>query len=359
MLGPAEVLLPATAPYPAVPDREPGVTGRTDAAPLIVDGRVRVYAAKRSVRADAPADASPSTPPGWSFRRWPQQVSGVVAVGTTVISRWSDGALVALDAGTGKIVWRAEGPPAPGYSGWRTGARTVWRPTDLHLAGGGVVAVGGRRLEVYDGSTGARRLSFPLPANCVGGFTTAAGFYACATGVFNLATGRPVPGFPSAPYQPLGCLIATSACAGLRDGSNQGWFIDGPVARRVTDLDRPGSSTAAGLVFYPQNGRLQVAEPNGTLLRSYDDEPRLLGADGSRVLLLTAKRQVRDVDPRTGAEFGDFAMQLPNEKRNFDPGFVQVAGGYLAIERLKRSRPGGPDTDGYYFSNSPVVIAKV
>ena len=57
VLGPAEVLDPASTPYPAVADRSPGVLGRTNMAPLIVDGRIRVYASKRQVRADGPADA--------------------------------------------------------------------------------------------------------------------------------------------------------------------------------------------------------------------------------------------------------------------------------------------------------------
>jgi putative pyrroloquinoline-quinone binding quinoprotein len=358
VLGPAEVLFPSTAPYPALVDRAPGVTGRTNAAPLIVDGRVRVYAAKRSIRADSPVDSETLSTPDWSFRRWPQQVSGVVAVGRTVISRWSDGELVALDGGTGKIAWRVDGPPAPGYSGWRTGARTVWRPTDLHLFRDAVVVVGGGRLVTYDAGTGARRLEISLPSGCAKGFTTASGFYACPTGVFNLTTGQPVPGFPKAPSQPLGCQIATSACVGLRDAAGQGWFVDKPVARRVADLDRPGSNTAAGLVFYPEDGMLRVAEPDGKLLRTYGDRVRLLGADGSRVLLLSPRRQVRDVDPRTDAEFGDFEMRLINEPLNFDAGLVQVTGGHLVIERLSHRRKAGPEKDGYYFSMNPVIIAK-
>src|SRR4051794_21040584 len=96
VLKPAEVLSPVAAALPAAADRSPQVTGRTNQAPLIVDGLIRVYANPRQVRADAPVDAKSVNTALWSFRRWPVQLSGVVAVGDTVISRWADGELVAL-----------------------------------------------------------------------------------------------------------------------------------------------------------------------------------------------------------------------------------------------------------------------
>ena len=267
----------------------------------------------------------------------------MAAAGQTVISRWSDGALVAIDAATGRVAWRAEGPPAPGYSGHRTGAGTVWRPPGMHVAAGAVVVTGGSRLAAYEVSTGARRWSTTVPAGCTDGFTSAAGQYACATGAWNVATGRPDPEFPAGPYQPLGCAVAVSACTGLRDGAGHGWFVDGPVPRRVPDLDRPTGEIAAGLVFYREADRLWAAEPDGRRLRSYSGRLRVLGADGTHVLLLTPGRYLHEVDPRSGARLADFPLRTTKERAlSWDPGQVQIVDGYLAVERLRRTTQPDP-----------------
>jgi outer membrane protein assembly factor BamB len=156
VLAPAEVLAPVAGPLPSPSTRTPGVTGKTAMAPLIVDGMIRVFASKRQVRADAPVDGKTTYTARWSFRRWPQQVSGVVATGQTVITRWSDGELVAIDALTGKIAWRTSGPPTPGYDGHRTGAATVWAPVGLKATPTSVTVGEGSGLIAYAVSTGAR-----------------------------------------------------------------------------------------------------------------------------------------------------------------------------------------------------------
>ncbi|ROT28072.1 PQQ-binding-like beta-propeller repeat protein [Micromonospora sp. HM5-17] len=153
VLAPAEVVIPARVGLPVVPDPAPGVIGTLNAAPLIVDGRLRVYATTRTVWADHPIDARTRRTPYWSYRRWPAQLAGVVAAGTTVVTRWSDGELVALDARTGQPRWRAVGPrPGHGYVGRRTGAATVYAPTGLFTA----VAADGTRVLVIAGSTERR-----------------------------------------------------------------------------------------------------------------------------------------------------------------------------------------------------------
>ncbi|GAB2582802.1 hypothetical protein Aab01nite_60440 [Paractinoplanes abujensis] len=158
VLAPAEVMSAAAVPFPAPSVSAAQVTGRTNMAPLIVDESIRVYAGKRQVRADGPVDAKSVNTARWSLRRWPAQVSGVVAAGPTVISRWSDGELIAVDGRTGKEVWRvATGLPTPGYEGHRTGASTVWAPVGLRVTGTAVVVDGG---VAYDVGTGSRR---PVP----------------------------------------------------------------------------------------------------------------------------------------------------------------------------------------------------
>ena len=361
VLGPAEVVAPAATPYPAPGHQAAGVTGHTSVAPLIVDGRIRVYAAKRQVRADGPANGEVVYTPRWSFRRWPAQLSGVVAVGRQVISRWSDGELVAIDGASGEIVWRASGPSAPGYRGQRTGSATVWQPPGLHVSGGLVVVSGGGNLAGYDSSTGARRWALTVPSGCTDGFTTAGGQYVCPTGAYDVATGSVVASFPAGPYTAVGCEVAASACAGLRDGAGHGWFTSGTVARRVEVLDRPGSTIAAGLVLYRDDGLLRAASPDGTVLRSYRGDEWVLGGSGDKILLCTPGHYLHVVNPRSAlGTIADFALRTYDEGRlDWDPGRWQIVGRYLAIERLATDRPVRPDQPGYFFSIDPVLIAAV
>jgi outer membrane protein assembly factor BamB len=336
VLGPAEVLDPATTPYPAIADRSPGVIGRTNVAPLIVDGRIRVYASKRQVRADAPADAKTVMTARWSFRRWPEQLAGVVASGTTVVSRWSDGELVAIDGRTGLIRWRTPGPAAGGFEGHRTGASTVWAPPGLHVGADVVVAAG----TAYDLDSGTRRWSV---AGCADGFTTAGGQYVCPAGVVDLTTGAAAPAWPAGPLTPLGCETASSNCAAVRDRTGQGWRTDTATPRRSPGLDPSGSIAAltpAGPVELPgYPGSQYLGESNGNLV------------------LLRPDRHLIEVDPRTGAQLADFPLAVGTERLTWNPGRWQVTDGYVAIERLAVDGPADPDEPGYYFATETVILA--
>ncbi len=361
VLAPAEVLATAALPPFDISDLSviPGVTGRAGGAPLVVDGRLRVWAAKRQVRADAPVSAPSMLTPSWSYRRWPSQLSGVVAVGSTVISRWSDGELVAIDGATGKIAWRASGPPAPGFEGHRTGAATVWAPPGMHVAGGSVVVIQGQKLAAYAGSTGTRLWSTTVPAGCTDGFTTAGGLYVCSAGAYDTATGLAVASFPAGPFTPVGCAVAASSCTGLRDGDGRGWMVDRAVPRRVPVLDRVGSTVVAGLVIYPSGGIRAVA-PDGAELWSYPAAAQVLGASDSSVVLLTPGRHLVVVDARSGVVRADFVLLYGAEKDlGWELGRWQIGDGYVAVERLAEDHPSDPDTPGYYYTEQPVIIAAV
>jgi outer membrane protein assembly factor BamB len=354
VLAPAEVLSPSASPSSGIPVLSPGVTGRAGVAPLIVDGRLRVYAAKRQVRADMPVSASSVLTPNWSYRRWPEQLSGVVAIGRTVVSRWSDGDLVAIDGMTGKIVWRASGPPAPGFGGHRTGSATVWAPPGLHVAAGSVVVIAGQQLIAYAGSTGKRLRTTSLPPGCTDGFTTTGGLFVCSSGAYDPATGLAVGSFPTGPFTPVGCDVAASMCPALRDGAGHGWMLDRPVPRRLTQLDRAGSTVAAGLVIYPYDGTLRAVAPAGTDLWTYPSSAQVLGATATSIVLLTPERHLVVVDARIGAPRANFMLLYPGETDlPWSPGRWQVGDGYVAIERLEKNHPSDPDTE------QPVIIAAV
>ncbi|MET0414786.1 MAG: PQQ-binding-like beta-propeller repeat protein [Actinoplanes sp.] len=322
VLAPAEVLSAATTPYPAAVDRAPGVVGRTNMAPLIVDGRIRVYAAKRQVRADGPADAKTVMTARWSFRRWPEQLAGVAASGRTVVSRWSDGELVAIDGRTGEIAWRADGPEARGFDGHRTGAGTVWAPPGLRVAPGVVVVSGGGDLVAYELTTGVRRWRISA---CADGFTTGGGHYVCPTGAVDLATGAPVGSWPAGPYTPLDCATGLSTCAAMLDGAGQHWSIEAAAPRRSAAPDYP--------------------------------DAQVLGRSNGNVVLLRPDRHLVEVDPRTGATLAEFPLAVGTERLTWKPGRWQVTDGFVAIERLAPDGPADPETVGHYFTTETVILA--
>jgi putative pyrroloquinoline-quinone binding quinoprotein len=361
VLAPAELLSTATSPYPAAVITEPAVTGRSNVAPLIVDERIRVYAAKRQIRADAPVGAGSVNTPRWSFRRWPQQLSGVVAIGDRVISRWSDGQLIAIDGRTGEIAWRVDGPPAPAYAGHRTGASTVWAPPGLHTAAGAVLITQGQRLSAYDVGTGTRRWQAALPAGCRDGFTTAGGQFGCATGAYRLATGAPADGWPAGPYTPVGCDVAASHCAGLRDGAGHGWLTAGDRPSRAPALDDPESTIAAGLVVTMTATAIVAAGPAGAPRWTSDwtGGGQILGATTDVVLLLTPGRDLWLLDTRTGARRTSLTLRVGTESLSWKPGLYQVTDHHVAIERLHPGGPADPDKPDHYFTVDTDILAAV
>ncbi len=192
VLAPAEVETVAREPYPTAPAPTAGVIGRLPVAPLVVDGRLRVYAGARQVYADQPATGRHRVTPFWSYRRWPATLTGVLAQDTTVVSRWSDGTLVALDARTGRVAWRADGPepgPVPkprrtyaSRSGTRPGctsrgpptAGPCWsRPVPARSAGTTSPTAAGSGAPTWRGTAGPTWA--PPPAASWSGWTAARG----------------------------------------------------------------------------------------------------------------------------------------------------------------------------------------
>ncbi|SDT75536.1 outer membrane protein assembly factor BamB family protein [Actinoplanes derwentensis] len=366
VLAPTELSATAVEPYPSAPAPAQGVTSRLNVAPLIVDGRVRVYAAKNQVRADGPVTAEQVYTALWSFRRWPEQLSALVASGTTVVSRWSDGKIVALDGRTGAVVWRADGPAASGYAGHRTGAATVWDPPGLRLAAGTVVVTQDQDLAGYDLSTGSALWKTSVPAGCTDGFTTTGGAYVCATGAYDVLSGTPISGWPTGPLRPAGCL--TSGCAGFRDGAGQGWLATAAQPRRAPALDDPGATVAAGVIITGSSsasasGVSSSSESvagrsvDGATLWMTPGPARVLGESSGTVLLLSPENQLTGVDARTGAVRFAFPLAMKKDSTDWKAGLFHVTDGYLAIERLNETGPDDPESPLYYYTIDTVLIA--
>ncbi|MBU2663221.1 PQQ-like beta-propeller repeat protein [Actinoplanes bogorensis] len=339
VLAPAEVLSPAATPYPLPSVVTAQVTGRTNVAPLIVDQRIRVYAGQRQVRADGPVDAKTVNTARWSLRRWPATVSGVVAAGTTVISRWSDGVLVAVDARSGRESWRVNSGPAPAFDGHRTGASTVWAPAGLHVAADSVLVQADQKLSAYEVDSGALLWTVTVPAGCGDGFTTLGGQYFCATGGFDAVTGVALPAYGEGPYTPLTCGVAVSACQGMRDARGQGFLTTGVTPRRVVELDDSDISVVDGAF---------ERVPSGV---------QVLGVSSGRLVVLTADRHLQVL--RSGHVVADFPLAVGSERLDWKPGLWQVTDGWVAIERLTGDGPADPGAPEHYFTVDTVIIASL
>ena len=377
VLAPTEVVTPARASYPPAPAVTPGVVGRLAVAPLLVDGRLRLYAAERQVRVDGPVDAAAQLTPYWSYRRWPERLVGVVATGTTVISRWSDGLLVAIDARTGRPTWRAVGPaPAqPRYLGRRTGAATIYAPPGLHTAERGrsvVIVEGVDEVRGYDARTGDEL--WRVAGACErDGFTTATGWYVtqdtCSSALRfrEAASGRLLREWRSADgarVEPVGCPVARSGCQGMRGAdSGRGWLIEagGPVGA-------PGLGPQAWLV----DGLAVTVDPNRATVSARDARDgrerwrvavpgaagaQLIAVQPGRIHLLTAARELVTVEATTGAERSRFVLRTGREKTNWAPGFAYAAEGFVAVERLRKPVDPRAEDDRYYRSAEPVIVA--
>ncbi|WP_212987896.1 outer membrane protein assembly factor BamB family protein [Actinoplanes auranticolor] len=348
VLAPAEVLEPATGALPVAVTLPPGVTGKTTMAPLIVAGSVRVYAGKRLVKADGPVEAKTMYTARWSFRRWPEQLTGIVAVAATVVTRWSDGALVALDGRTGEQVWRSAGPAAEPFTG-RTGSAAVWAPPGLHTAGTSVLVTDGRQLIARAATDGTQRWAVTLPPGCGDGFVTAGGRYVCSSGAWDVLSGTVVRGWPTGPFTAVGCDVARSDCAGLRDGAGQGWLTGARRPERAPALDAPAATAGGDLVLSASADAVVASRADGEVWR-WAGAAQVLGVRAGRAVLLTPDRRLIVLDAATGAQRAVFPLYVPDERvEPWQPDGWQLTDGYLAVQRL--------EPDGSFYTTDPVVIA--
>ncbi|MDG4804339.1 PQQ-binding-like beta-propeller repeat protein [Micromonospora sp. WMMD980] len=387
VLAPAEVETVAREPYPAAPAPTAGVIGRLPVAPLVVDNRLRVYAGARQVYADQPVTGRHRVTPFWSYRRWPAKLVGVLAEGTTVVSRWSDGKLVALDARTGRVSWRADGPP-PGSvpKPRRTFAATVWDPAGLHLARtaegldvllaagpgavGGYALADGRRLWRADVERDCRVDVGSTASGEMVGVDTCAGppsveLRDAGTGVVRTRW-RP----PDAPghlvVTAVGCRDGHSGCRGLRtagpDGANgRGWLVTDPgeptaapgldAADAVLDGERV-VETSGGVVT------ARSARTGEELWRRADIHPaRVLATEPGRVHLLTDRRELVTIDPLTGATRSEFVFTAGRDGIGWQPGRAYAVGGYVAVERAREDATPDDDDQGWFLMAEPVLLA--
>ncbi|MGE5830245.1 MAG: PQQ-binding-like beta-propeller repeat protein [Micromonosporaceae bacterium] len=376
VFAPHETLTRPSEPYPAagaIVDERPFSELR--AAPLVVDGRLRVYAEKWRIWSDGPVGGRYEATPYWALRRWPAQVVGVVSVaaptGPVVVTQWSDGELVALDARSGRIAWRAAGPAVErGYDGRRTGASVVYEPEALLTAqrpgGAVVIAIGSGSMRAFDALTGAGLWDRPQPTDChpwtadalvavPGCADSLVTFIDAASGI-ERSTWTAPGGEPVVPSQ---CALGRSGCRLL---------IAGPATFRVGGDDRPhpiptlpeGALLAGDLVVYPSPAGVTARPLAGGPTRwTWSGQGRLVTANEAGVYLLTGDLTVLALDPARGSlkSVGCAAITVRDQ---WQLGHVYPAenGEYLAIERLSGAAPTSADKV-YYFGLRPMALVEL
>ena len=324
VFAPGDTLDRIRGPFPPSVAVEGRVYGELMHAPLLVGTRMRVYGAQNRVWADGPLDMDAPASALWALRRWPAQLVGVVADDRIVVSKWSDGELVAIDPDTGRIAWRAEGGvDATAYAGRRTGADTVYEPPGLYLASATVISA------QQDGELTA----------------------------FDTGTGKPLwhKPFSDRPVGRQGCTGVAGPGGGWLIGEDGGFapapYLTGPGVRLAGDLVvhlldghvvAHDARTGAPAWSWPGSGTV----PAGTQIVA--TEPRL-------VHVVTPDGNLFNLESQTGLERSGYPANVINGHKPWVPGHVYAANGFVAIERVL---PGGrPDQkDSQYYYPFPTVL---
>ncbi|HZM76458.1 MAG TPA: PQQ-binding-like beta-propeller repeat protein [Candidatus Limnocylindrales bacterium] len=393
VLRPAEVSTPATTSLPEVVRPAPGALGVLISAPLVIDDRIRVYAKKREVWADGPPSYHYERSAYWAYRRWPAEVTGVLAVKADqplVVTAWSDGALVAIEAETGNVAWRVEdgSPLGEEYDGRRTGSQTVYTPPGLFSAGPSTFVTADEEVTARSVATGQTLWTVPSPLlsrpahppsrgpdapKCRGDALTTVGeqlmlLDTCTKIIARLdvSSGQSLPSMPAEAVEPVSCRVGHSDCAAMRvtaNGTVTGWTLTGPTPARLAPLAAPGSLYDGQNVIVPEAGSsLSAVDAEGQALWTWRPTApapfRLLAADRNRVLVLESDGTLVSLNPTNG-RFKSFASALMEHEpdRPYDVSQSYVSGSYVVLERTNPGVPPTADDEEYYYTNRPILIA--
>ena len=374
VFAPGDTLDRIRGPFPPPVAVEGRVYGELMHAPLLVGTRMRVYGAQNRVWADGPLDMDAPASALWALRRWPAQLVGVVADDRVVVSKWSDGELVAIDPDTGRIAWRAEGGvDATAYAGRRTGAGTVYEPPGLYLASATVIsAQQDGELTAFDTGTGKPLWHKPFSdrPECRSLFTVPREVVVvdrCAQpstmDVYLAADGHPVNRLPAPQsMQPVGCTVGRQGCTGVA-GPGGGWLIgeDGGFAP-APYLTGPGVRLAGDLVVHLLDGHVVAHDARtGAPAWSWPGSgtvpagTQIVATEPGLVHVVTPDGNLFNLESQTGLERSGYPANVINGHKPWVPGHVYAANGFVAIERLL---PGGrPDQkDSQYYYPFPTVL---
>ncbi|MEV0273049.1 PQQ-binding-like beta-propeller repeat protein [Hamadaea sp. NPDC050747] len=392
VLGPAEVVTTAASAYPNPSvSPTPGALGALVNSPLIVDDHLRVYAAKRQIQADDQPAYRYETSPYWSYRRWPQQLIGVVHPPTAstsgvpvVVGSWSDGKLTAIDARSGRVAWEAAADVlGTEYPGRRTGSAVVWTPagllTGVTKAGLGVVVTAKEGVTATDAATGARLWSTPAPGCATQAFTVPNEVVVpdrcdgpTVLRRFDLSTGTPTDLSIEAAktVTPLGCRVGVSECGGVRTHTGAWTWSEGAPKPAeglrgetawlagTTAIDAPLGDTADTRALTGKDPVTGAVRWTWSAVGDDPSDAQIIATTPTRVLLLTRARTLIALDPATGRELTRVSVLMDHDPdKQYAVGPVAASGVYVAIERLTLTAAEADTDDEYYFTNRPVLLA--
>jgi outer membrane protein assembly factor BamB len=372
VLRPATMTDRSASPYPrAAAFAEPTRYASLPHAPLILDGRLRIFAEKRRVWADTAVTSKTEINPYWAYRRWPGQLVGVVGVepagthpGPVVVSQWSDGTVVGIDARSGQVAWhkRIAVHDPNGYVGRRTGARTVYDPRGLYTAstagGTPVLVVGGQSGAAgYDPWTGARRWHRPAACRDRHAGWTGATTYVARCGdrldILDAATGRQIGSWTGRAPRPWACALGHSGCRMVASASaNYRLGPDGAMTPATWARSAKGFLSGDGYVDWRRDSTVRLVDATtGEVRWEAPLHGYVIGADADFVYLVTWSHWVVALDAKTGI---DRARVPVPARRDWHAGYVFARHGLVVVERVV----GSPDTDDdqYYYSMTSIAL---
>lgn len=379
VLRPSEVVTPAHIAYPTDTHPAPGVLGALAAAPLVLDDRIRIFAKKREVWSDGPASYHYERSAYWAYRRWPAQVTGVALVRPDqsgrpiVVTAWSDGELVGLDAERGTVAWRATGDALEdGFTGRRTGAITVYQPPGMFTSGASVVTVAGQ-LRAFDSQSGRQLWGVPSPitAQCRGiDFTTPTQLIlqdTCAQKLrrIDLTTGSELVELQTTHVEPVSCSVGRSECTAMRTshtGQTAGWTMTEGEPVPAASLAAAGSLPAGEVAVVPSDNALSAVnlatgEQRWAWAPAEGLSFQLLWADDSRILLLQSDRMLVTLNPVTGGLLLSTSVVMDREPdRPYDVDLWYLSGAYLVLQRSNPDVDSEANDDAYYFTHRPMLL---
>jgi outer membrane protein assembly factor BamB len=327
---------------------------------------------------------------------------------SVVITRWSDGEIVALSAEKGDVVWQQHIEPAAGeaYNGRRTGARTMYEPDDLFVTASTndqrtILMVTGKDVvqaidpwegtirwtRVFTEAPGCRQVDWTGETTYIVKETCSKPavleVYDASSGTL-LSTWRP-PGASIGPdsvtnwfLEPASCVLGRSGCK-LFKAAATGDAVSfteaasgvGKITPTYWRAGRDGAVTPEPFadkdnVVVVGDTLLQQVVTNyiwafsratGKRIWMSEVAGDLIGADDHNVYLVNREFQLLVLNLVTGAVTSSTELRIrPEDRWLYQQAYLH--GGYLALERLQTTRESDVD-EKYYFTINPIVLVGI
>jgi hypothetical protein len=296
-----------------------------------------------------------------------------------VVTSWSDGVIVGIDAETGKVAWRVEGEIlSDEYTGRRTGADTVYRPTGLFTTSTGFIASGKTTIKGYSPEgTQLWEIPAPVSANCRGDeFASAQQLFILDTCAQSVRRIDALSGNAQTPLgqsvkaiEPISCATVTSQCRAVRltstDETISGWLLTDPQPVESAPLSQPGALLARDVVAVPNDPK-KVTEITGQDPRTGAVAWRwlapapstLLATSDHRIIVLLSGRVLATIDATDGTDTARSGINLLHEPEEpYEVRIAYAANQYIALERVNPGVSEDSTDDAYYFTHRPILIA--